>query len=1078
MAAGYFFVYSKIIYSINKVKRFILKIRKRNGSLEDFNDQKIYNAINAAWKSTKGLEEQPKERIKSLVMTIDPETYDTVEKIQDAVENGLMDIDKEVAKAYIRYRYLHQLEREGLKEMEEDQRYMHDYQTNGDNAAESSNTDPNANMTVKSIPNMEAEIPKKRNRRMQRFSMHGILEKLYDKDLADSYIDGLKHHIYYAHDEAASEAQKPYCYAPQMYPILYGTDSLDGTGTKAPDNLDSFCGQLINATFILASNCRGAVAWSEFFNFFDHFCVKEWGENYDLKKDKLVTTADCLKQRTVKDVIEQKFQQIVFNWNQPASNRGAQSPFINISYFDYGYWHALFDKFTFPDGSKPEWRRVDFLQRLFMKWFNKERTKTLLTFPVETMALLHNGEKVIDEKYEDLNAEMYSEGHSFFTYVSNNPGAIASCCFSPDTKVLWKSSTNGVSLTAFKDFKNIPYTGNKENCKFFHNGFWIKAKVIKTDNTNFYKVTTANKKVYYMTDNHINVTFDCEKPTKELTTDDYLMFNTNRLDAVNEVDEHLTYAEGFAVGAFLGNGSFGKRFEGGRISEINFSQGENNYSECMNFVRQATIDLGSPANVTLESVYNHVYPVRLSSEVLVRFIQKWTSWTEGTKAPTKKLNLDCILQSVDFRKGILAGWYNTDGGNSNRCYTTSSDLKDGMEVLITSLGMSSIIDCSDRTDEKVVIREQEFNRNYPLWCVRWYAAGNKSSMKDVYKYKNNSIYFKVTSIEKVTLDVKNSYCLECKDKKNPYFTLPSGLITHNCRLRSELPFNFTTGLTGVETGSCNVITMNLNRITQDWIRSYYHTKGFDTDSIVPGEMKGIMDKQEARDSFVEYISGIVKRIHKYHIGFKTLLYDEEKRKMFPPCNAGYIHFNKLYSTVGINGINEAAEYLGMKCRDNDDYRDFCRLITGTISKLNKEDSTPKFMFNTEFVPAESLGSKNYKWDKKDGYWVPKDRNLYNSYFYIASDPNTSVVEKFRLHGKAFTGLCDGGVGLHVNLEDHLSKEQYRKLLRYAIKVGCTYFTYNIPNCQCDKCGYIEKRHFDVCPKCGSKETTDWTRIIG
>lgn len=386
MAAGYFFIYSKISYSINKVKRFILKIKKRNGLLEDFNDQKIYNAINAAWKSTKGLEEQPKERIKSLVMTIDPETYDTVEKIQDAVENGLMDIDKEVAKAYIRYRYLHQLEREGLKEMEEDQRYMHDYQTNGDNAAESSNTDPNANMTVKSIPNMEAEIPKKRNRRMQRFSMHGILEKLYDKDLADSYIDGLKHHIYYAHDEAASEAQKPYCYAPQMYPILYGTDSLDGTGTKAPDNLDSFCGQLINATFILASNCRGAVAWSEFFNFFDHFCVKEWGENYDLKKDKLVTTADCLKQRTIKDVIEQKFQQIVFNWNQPASNRGAQSPFINISYFDYGYWHALFDKFTFPDGSKPEWRRVDFLQRLFMKWFNKERTKTLLTFPVNESA--------------------------------------------------------------------------------------------------------------------------------------------------------------------------------------------------------------------------------------------------------------------------------------------------------------------------------------------------------------------------------------------------------------------------------------------------------------------------------------------------------------------------------------------------------------------------------------------------------------------------------------------------------------------------------------------------------------------
>lgn len=705
-----------------------MKIKKRNGSLEEFDKKKIYKAIMAAYNSVYSKKDsfRPTKRIKDLIELIVPETYDSVEKIQDAVEDGLMDIDKKVAKSYIRYRYLHEIERNGIREMEEDQKYMYDYQTSGDNAAESSNTDPNANMTVKSIPNMEAEIPKKRNRRMQRFSMHGILEKLYDKDLADMYVNDLKSHIIYAHDEASSEAQKPYCYAPQMYPLLYGTDNLDGTGTKAPDNLDSFCGQLINATFLLASNCRGAVAWSEFFNFFDYFCVKEWGENYDLKKDNIVTTADCLKQRTIKGVIKQKFQQIVFNWNQPASNRGAQSPFINISYFDSGYWHALFDKFTFPDGSKPEWRRVDFLQRLFMKWFNKERTEVLLTFPVEVMALLDDGKKVIDEKYEDLNAEMYSEGHSFFTYVNDNPTSISSCC----------------------------------------------------------------------------------------------------------------------------------------------------------------------------------------------------------------------------------------------------------------------------------------------------------------------------------------------------------------RLENKLHFNFTTGLTGVETGSCNVITLNLNRISQNWIRDVYYKDKLDEDTITPCHLESVFKSEELRRSFVSYLSDIVERVHKYHIGFKTLLYDEEKRKMFPPCNAGYIHFNKLYSTVGINGINEAAEFFGMTCHDNEDYKNFCRLITDTIAKVNRKNSTPKFMFNTEFVPAESLGSKNYKWDKKDGYWVPKDRNLYNSYFYIASDPNTSVLEKFRLHGRAFTELCDGGTGLHVNLDDHLSKEQYKKLLRYAIKTGCKYFTYNIPNCQCDKCGHIEKHHFDKCPKCGSKETTDWTRIIG
>ncbi len=194
--------------------------------------------------------------------------------------------------------------------------------------------------------------------------------------------------------------------------------------------------------------------------------------------------------------------------------------------------------------------------------------------------------------------------------------------------------------------------------------------------------------------------------------------------------------------------------------------------------------------------------------------------------------------------------------------------------------------------------------------------------------------------------------------------------------------------------------------------------------------------------------------------------------MFTASKAGYISMSKLYSTVGLNGINEAAEFLGIKCSYNKQYKDFCQLITGTISELNKKNSTKKFQFNTEFVPAESLSSKNYNWDKEDGYWVPENRNLYNSYFYLASDPNTSILDRFKLHGREFTGTLDGGVGLHCNLEEHLSQKQYEYLINYAIEVGCSYFTFNVPNCQCDKCGHIEKRHFDKCPKCGGEETTD------
>ena len=273
------------------------------------------------------------------------------------------------------------------------------------------------------------------------------------------------------------------------------------------------------------------------------------------------------------------------------------------------------------------------------------------------------------------------------------------------------------------------------------------------------------------------------------------------------------------------------------------------------------------------------------------------------------------------------------------------------------------------------------------------------------------------------------------------------------------------------TGSCNVLTLNLNRIVQNWFNAkdeeYFNGTGYHLDHL-----------NVITDGFKEYLTEIVERVQKYHIAYKTMLYEAEKQGMLTACTAGYISMKKLFSTIGLNGFNEAAEFLGIKCSYNDAYKDFCNLITGTISELNKKNGTPKFLFNSEFVPAEGLSSKNYKWDKEDNYKVPSNRNLYNSYFYLADDPNTTVLDRFKLHGKEFTGKLDGGVGLHCNLSEHLSKEQYLKLIDYSIKVGCSYFTFNVPNCQCDKCGHIEKHHFDKCKECGCEETTDWTRVIG
>lgn len=641
----------------------------------------------------------------NIVNNLQIEDNIAVEKIQDQVENLLMKFGyfKE-AKAYILYRNKHK----ELRYIEDRINYMNRYMKSSENAASSSETDANANTFIKNVANLDGEVYKTTNRSIQRYRMKKKLEELYP-DLSEQYEKDINNHIIYIHDEASTPAVKNYCEAITLYPLLiHGTKTMDGLDIKPPHNLSSFCGQLINLTFLLSAQCKGAVAITELFNFFDYFCVKEWGNDYHLKDSTCADSNICLNKKTISQKIDQHFQQIVYSWNQPAGNRSYQSPFTNISYFDKYYWKALFEDFVFPDGTKPSWDRVSYLQKKFMNWFNEEREVTLLTFPVETMALLTDKSDIIDKEYKQITSNMYAKGHSFFTYLSDNPGSIASCC---------------------------------------------------------------------------------------------------RLK--NEIDEN--------------------------------------------------------------------------------------------------------------------------------------------------------------------------------------------------------------------------------------------------------EFSFTNGLTGVQTGSCNVITLNLNRIIQDWFNSSTSEKN--------------------NLGLQKYLEEIVNRVHKYHITYKTLLYEVEEHGMLTSSTAGYISMNKLFSTIGLNGLNEAAEFLGLTCSYNEDYKKFCRLITGTISNLNKSNSSKKFKFNQEFVPAEGLSSKNYKWDKEDGYWVPENRNLYNSYFYLAHD-NTSVLDKFRLHGKEFTELLDGGVGLHCNLEEHLSSSQYTKLIEFAIKKGTSYFTFNIPNTKCEECGHIVKSPKLTCPKCGSSNVTQWTRVIG
>jgi ribonucleoside-triphosphate reductase len=201
--------------------------------------------------------------------------------------------------------------------------------------------------------------------------------------------------------------------------------------------------------------------------------------------------------------------------------------------------------------------------------------------------------------------------------------------------------------------------------------------------------------------------------------------------------------------------------------------------------------------------------------------------------------------------------------------------------------------------------------------------------------------------------------------------------------------------------------------------------------------------------------------------------------LLPVYKAGFIDLDKQYLTIGIIGLTAAADFLNIKVSDNKEYQDFCQLIFSTIKEQNIKHKTKKENYNTECVPAESAGLKLYNYDKADGYFVPEDINLYTSYMFKPYDSNTSVLEKIVLHGNNYIGdYLDGGSSCHINLEEHLSEEQYKKLIKYAAKQGCQYFTFNIPNSECEDCGYITKHPINKCPKCGSTNVSLWDRVIG
>ena len=400
---------------------------KRNGTAQKFNWDKIENVISKAFQA--------------VGKTLTPEMYNdivdelyfgdekgvlretiSVEELQDQIEQALFECDHfDVAKAFILYRDKHKQQRtQAQSNINFIKNFVASYNT------ADATIDDNSNVGTKGIGVLNAEIHKKDNKNTNMELWEQWLTKLYP-DFNVKVMRNDFNTILYPHD-SSSQVMMPYCMAVSMYPfLLSGLKDLGGK-SAVPKNIDSFCGIYVNLVFALASEVKGAVATPEFIMYMDYFCRKEWGENYYRNDSEYITSSICNKQKTIGSQIDQYFQQVTYSINQIAGSRGCQSPFTNFSFFDKYFFQGMFGDFKFPDGTAPIWESTNWLQQRYLHWLNQERLKCILTFPVCSYACQIKNGKFKDEQTYKFICQEYSEGNSFFTYLSESVDSLSSCC--------------------------------------------------------------------------------------------------------------------------------------------------------------------------------------------------------------------------------------------------------------------------------------------------------------------------------------------------------------------------------------------------------------------------------------------------------------------------------------------------------------------------------------------------------------------------------------------------------------------------------------------------------------------------
>jgi hypothetical protein len=641
--------------------------------------------------------------------------------------------------------------------------------------------------------------------------------------------------------------------------------------------------------------------------------------------------------------------------------------------------------------------------------------------------------------------------------MSPDTTSAASCCFDGKQKCLTRNNKN-VNYMTFEELYNSPYE-IKEKLRIFHNGSWVGGKIIKLPKRQMYKITTSNKKELYVTDNHIFPTLQGDKTVSTLTLDDYLMFNCRKLDTFPEKDRGLTYEQGYLIGMYLGDGSYNIDEYTNQTPTIVLSLNENKYEKSKNIVVKAINEMDDNADFKLNEPHNNVYPTVVRSWSVYNFIKEYVY---GNYCYEKELNLDVLLQSYEFRKGILDGYYITDGGNSNRIYTTSEKLCYQVEALITSLGLNSIIDCTDRTDEPVIIRGQEYKRNYPLYCIRWYNSANKRSMDNQYKVVNNSEYFKVASIEKYDNDNNNVYCFEMTNEKEPYFTLPNGVISHNCRLLSSI--------TDLKENKQNKIQGIVNSIGGS---------SLDIGSVVVTTLNlaGLAYQSKTMQEFYKLFEERVRLITDINDVVRTIIKRNVEKGLLPNYSFNLMKFNKQMNTIGVNGVWETAKYFGLTTQDELGFWDYTNegveFATTLLNKINeiKDSYDFDYSINVEQTPMETGAIRLAR----------KNQILYNSEEYITGNQWIALKDKATIQARTriagvLDSKCGGGCITHIQIDaPFTSEEQAWKMLNYIAKQGVIYFAFNLKiNIDINKHSFTTK----TCPICGEQPSDTYQRCVG